>query len=373
MNKVFTAFFVILLFFGVTTNIMAQEETYNQPFEENLEGVVVRVVEEKEVGTETETHLYQELKILITKGSLKDRTITVKNGEFALANIPRYEEGDRLVVNYTKDLEGSDVFFIADYVRRNALLWLFIIFTILAIVVGKVWGITSILGMGFSFLIIFKFILPQIINGANPVLIAIVGSAFIIPVTFYLSHGFNNKTHIAIVGTIISLIITGVLAATFVEISKLTGFASEEAGFLQFEKGGLINMRGLLLAGIIIGTLGILDDVTVSQSAIVFQLREANKKLKFGRLYSQAMKVGHDHVSSMVNTLVLVYTGAAMPLLLLFINNPRPFSEIINYEIIADEIVRTLVGSIGLILAVPITTFLAAYYFKKTGEGIKKG
>jgi uncharacterized membrane protein len=188
---------------------------------------------------------------------------------------------------------------------------------------------------------------------------------FIIPVTFYLSHGFNKKTHVAIVGTIISLIITGVLAAVFVNISKLTGYASEEAGFLQSEIGGTINMKGVLLAGIIIGTLGVLDDITVSQSAIVYQLKKANKKLGFRQLFSRAMKVGHDHISSLINTLVLVYAGVAMPLLLLFVNNPRPFSEVINYEIIADEIVRTLVGSIGLITAVPITTVLAALWISE--------
>jgi len=183
----------------------------------------------------------------------------------------------------------------------------------------------------------------------------------IIPATFFLSHGFNKKTWIAIGGTLIALIITGVLADIFVEGAKLTGFASEEAGFLQAHKLGLINIKGLLLAGIIIGVLGVLDDITVSQSAIVQQLKEANSKLKAGELYKKAMSVGKDHIASMVNTLILVYTGAALPLLLLFIDNPHPFSDIINYEIIADEVVRTLVGSIGLMLAVPITTFIAAF------------
>ncbi len=126
-----------------------------------------------------------------------------------------------------------------------------------------------------------------------------------------------------------------------------------------------MNMKGLLLAGIIIGVLGVLDDITISQSAIVFQLKAANEKLKFKELYLRAMSVGQDHISSMVNTLILVYTGAALPLLLLFINNPRPFSEVVNYEIIADEVVRTLVGSIGLILAVPITTVIASWIAAK--------
>jgi len=161
------------------------------------------------------------------------------------------------------------------------------------------------------------------------------------------------------------LIITGVLAGFFVESAKLTGFASEEAGFLQIARGGTINIKGLLLAGIIISTLGVLDDVTVSQSSIVNQLKETDKNLSFEKLYQRAMKVGQDHISSMVNTLVLVYTGAALPLFLLFIDNPHPFLEVINYEIVADEIVRTLVGSIGLILAVPITTFIAAMTLEK--------
>jgi len=213
--------------------------------------------------------------------------------------------------------------------------------------------------MAISFLIIFSFILPQIVSGANPVEIAILGSLVIIPVSFFLSHGFNRKTFVAIVGTLIALVITGILSNIFVDTAHLTGFASEEAGFLQVIKQGTINMKGLLLAGIIIGVLGVLDDITISQSSIVFQLKETNSRLTMDELYKRAMDVGQDHISSMVNTLILVYTGAALPLLLLFINNPHPFSEIINYEIIADEIVRTLVGSIGLVLSVPITTFVA--------------
>jgi uncharacterized membrane protein len=223
----------------------------------------------------------------------------------------------------------------------------------------------SLLGMALSFFIIFFYILPQISSGANPVEIAILGSLVIIPVSFFLSHGINKKTFVAIGGTLIALVITGILANIFVDSAHLTGFASEEAGFLQVAKQGVINMRGLLLAGIIIGVLGVLDDITISQSSIVFQLKEANNKLDANELYTRAMKVGQDHISSMVNTLILVYTGAALPLLLLFINNPHPFSEIIIYEIIADEIVRTFVGSIGLVLSVPITTFIATLVASK--------
>ncbi|MBN1168377.1 YibE/F family protein [Candidatus Woesebacteria bacterium] len=358
--------FIIITIFTILVasyqKVSAQvKDPQDTPFEETLEGEVVEILEEKEINDYGSLRIYQKLRIEITKGSLEGKDINVENGKYPTANLVEYKIGDRLVIYRSKDIQGNDMFLISDYVRRDALFILFLIFALLVIFVDKAWGLTSILGMGFSFLITFKFILPQIIRGSDPVLTAIIGSIFIILVTFYLSHGFNKKTHIAIAGTFISLIITGVTASVFVNYSKLTGFASEEAGFLNFERQGSINMKGLLLAGIIIGTLGVLDDVTVSQSAIVYQLRSVNRRLRLKQLYKKAMNVGHDHVSSMVNTLVLVYTGAAMPLLLLFVNNPRPISEVINYEIIADEIVRTLVGSIGLVLAVPITTFLAAF------------
>ena len=330
--------------------------------EETLEGRVTQILEEKQIiptGVK-EPQLYQKLEILVTKGSLKDKKITIENGNLPMSNLQKYKVGDELVINYGKDFEGNDSFYITDYVRRSALLWLFVIFVIAAVAIGRWQGMTSLFGMGISFLVIFKFILPKIYAGNDPIQIAILGSLVIIPATFLLSHGVNKKTVIAVIGTLISLVVTGILANAFVEASKLTGFASEEAGFLQAYKPGLINIKGLLLAGIIIGVLGVLDDITISQSAIVQQLKAANPKLKAGELYKKAMAVGKDHIASMVNTLVLVYTGAALPLLLLFIDNPHPFSEVVNYEIIADEVVRTLVGSIGLILAVPITTFIAS-------------
>ncbi|MBU1000381.1 YibE/F family protein [Patescibacteria group bacterium] len=365
------------LFFSPT--VLAQNEAeqggieLNQQFpetehkEETLEGKITRILEEKQVTPmgAKEPQLYQKLEILVAKGSLKDKKITIENGNLLVSNLQKYKVGDELIINYSKDFEGNDNFFITDYVRRSALFWLFIIFVIMAVAIGRWQGMTSLVGMGISFLVIFKFILPRISAGSDPVQVVILGSLMIIPATFLLSHGINKKTGIAITGTLISLVITGILANIFVEASKLTGFASEEAGFLQEYQPGLVNIKGLLLAGIIIGVLGILDDVTISQSAIVQQLKIANPKLKAGELYKKAMALGKDHIASMVNTLVLVYTGAALPLLLLFIDNSRSFSEIVNYEIIADEIVRTLVGSIGLILAVPITTLIASLTAEK--------
>jgi len=366
MKKYFIVFITlicVLIFSSNLNKIKAQSGEMPQTSKpETLEAIIEKIIEEKQIQLigQQNRQLYQKLELLVTKGSIKDMKIIIESGLFPMANIQKYSEGERVMVSYSKDFKGNDSYYISDYIRRDSLLWLFLLFAALTIYVAKRRGLTSLLGMGISFFIIFTFILPKILSGADPTQTVIIASLFITPLTFYLSHGLNNKTTVAVISTIIALMITGVLSNIFIDAAKLTGFASEEASFLQIAKQGMINMKGLLLAGIIIGMLGILDDITISQSAIVFQLKEANSKLKFDDLYRQAMNVGQDHISSMVNTLILVYTGAALPLLLLFINNPQPFSEIINYELIADEIMRTLIGSIGLILSVPITTFIAS-------------
>jgi len=353
----FCGLFLFLSFF--VTKVQAQDVL---PKEETLVGRIVKILEEKKLEVEGQPpSQYQKLEVLVTEGSLKDKTVNIEVGDIAVVNQQKYQPNEEVVITYTKGMDNEDVFYITDYVRHKSLIWLFVIFVILTVIVGKWRGLSSLVGMGLSFLVIFKYILPSISGGADPINTAIIGSLFIIPISFYLSHGFNKKTTVAVVGTLITLVITGFLAKTYVEVARLTGFASEEAGFLQVAKQGVMNMKGLLLAGIIIGVLGVLDDITISQSAVVFQLKKANPLIKQRELYKAAMNVGQDHIASMVNTLILVYTGAALPLFLLFINNPKPFHQIVNFEPVAEEIVRTLVGSIGLILAVPITTFIASF------------
>jgi uncharacterized membrane protein len=355
-------FFLLLLVYLPLSSVWAQEiqETDTSLQEELLEGKVIGILDEKTTFRDEERLLYQKLEIEITKGSLKNQKIEVEKGDIPIVGQPKYKVGDKVVISYSQDFEGNNVFFITDYVRRWPLVWLFLIFVVLAVTIGQWRGASSLVGLVISFLVIFLFILPQIYQGNDPILITIIGSLVIIPATFFLSHGFNQKTLVAMAGTFVALIIVGFLSQFFISFAKLTGYSSEEAAFLHLSKGGTINMKGILLAGIIIGALGVLDDITVSQAAIVQQLREANPRMKAKELFKRAMNVGQDHIASMINTLVLVYTGAALPLMLLFIDNPRPFSEIINYQMIAEEIVRTLVGSVGLILAVPITTLLAS-------------
>ena len=356
MKKIVLAvFFAFLAIQMCSIKVSAQ----SQSEQKNYKATITQILEKKTSGNLNTGEMFQKLELLVnSKGELYQQKITAENID------PRieYQVGDQLMI-YQAD---SDTFLIADQVRTKPLLILFIIFVLAVLLISKWRGVGSLLGMAFSFLVIIYFILPKIAGGDNPILIAILGSFLIIPATFYPSHGVNRKTSVAILSTLIALVITGLLANFFLDFAKLSGLSSEEAGFLQTMNPEVFNnMRGLLLAGIIIGVLGVLDDVTVSQASIVWQLKIANPHFTSTELYKRAMEVGRDHISSMVNTLVLVYAGASLPLLLLFNDAAKPFSEIVNYEILADEIVRTLVGSIGLILVVPISTFLAAIFVGK--------
>lgn len=340
---IFTVLLISSLFVFSNSEVIAQEETF--------EAKIIKILEE-DGG-------YQKMEVEAVSGQYKGQRVIVENGMYVSANNLKYKLGDGVVITANELEDGSSLFVIADHVRRPVLFYLFTLFIILTVVIAGKWGLASIGGMFYSFYVIFVFILPMIIKGYNPVLVTIVGSMFIVPVTFGLSHGINRKTINAMLGTIISMVFVGILSAIFVNLAKLTGFAAEEASFLQYQLGDLIDLRGILLAGIIISSLGVMDDITVSQASVVSELRSANPKLSKKELFIRSMRVGKDHIASLVNTLILVYTGASLPLLLLFVNNPHPFTEIINYEIISEEIVRTLVGSIGLILAVPITSYIA--------------
>jgi len=328
----------------------------------SIEAKVTKIIEEKQIEIMGSNQLYQKLELELSTPDKK--IINIENGHQPLANVIKYYPNDRVLVNLSQGIDGQEEYIIVDFIRRDSLILLFIIFIVLLLVIAKWKGVMALLGMIFTFFVVFAFVLPQLLAGNNPVFIAIIASLIIIPISFYLAHGFNKKTTIAIISSIVSLIITAILASIFSYIGHLTGFSSEEAGMLSINLGNL-NMKGILLAGIVIGNLGVLDDITISQAAIVEELVTTAKLTKPKDLYTRSMIIGKDHITSMVNTLVLAYAGASLPLLLIFTQNPHPFSEIINYEFLAEEIIRTLVGSIGLILAVPITTLIAANWSKK--------
>lgn len=333
-------------------------------YEEIIEGTVRKVVRTEETETTSGLEYYQILELEVSRGSLDGKIIEIENGIMPSIYSQEYKEGDRLVILRSENNYGENIFAIVDHVRRPILFWLFALFIFVVILVSGKQGLRSLLGLLFSFFVLFRLVLPLILSGYNPVWSAILGCLLIIPVSFYLSHGINRKTSVAILGTLLTLILTGLLASFFASLGQLTGLADEAAVFLKSDTGDRINFQGLLLAGILISMLGVLDDISISQASVAAELKAAKASISFVELYKRTMNVGKDHIGSMVNTLVLVYTGASLPLLLLFIDHSHTFYEVLNYEFIAEEIIQTLVGSIGLILTVPITTFFACFRSK---------
>lgn len=272
---------------------------------------------------------------------------------------PPVEEGDRVVLGFTADAPPGSQYYLADFQRETPLVLLAALFVAAVIVLGRVKGFRALVGLGFTMVLLVTFLIPAVLEGANPVAVAVVAASAILLVNLYLAHGPTVATTTAVVGTLASMALIGVLAVVFVGATHLTGMASEEASFLQ-AASGRVNLEGLLLGGIIIGSLGVLDDVTVTQASAVWELHAANPALGPAGLYRSALRIGRDHVASTVNTLVLAYAGASLPLLILLAEADRRMADVLTGEVVAAEIVRTLVGSVGLVASVPITTALAA-------------
>ncbi|NQU83798.1 MAG: YibE/F family protein [Parcubacteria group bacterium] len=309
----------------------------------------------------------QRLKLKGLEGDWKNKEMIFDGTQFDVLSASEYQIGDKVLVNYNINFRGEQNFYVVGFSRTNYIYWLTFLFALVVVVIGRLKGLRALIVLLLTFLIILKFIIPRILAGSDPLFISIIGSFFILILAVYITEGFKKTSTIAIFSILISLIITGLLSVWFSSLTKLTGFASEEAAFLVGLTETNINIKGLLLAGIIIGALGVLDDVIISQVSLVRELRASNPKLSKYELYRQAMRVGVSHLSSMVNTLFLAYAGASLPLLILFSvkgSTSLTFSQAIDNEIIATEIVRTITGSIGLVLAVPIATFLAVHFLK---------
>jgi uncharacterized membrane protein len=246
-----------------------------------------------------------------------------------------------------------------DFQRGTPMLVLAIAFAAIVLLFGRWRGALSLAGLGFSLALVLLFVVPAILDGEPALAVAVVGSLAVALITIPLAHGAGPKSLAAVLGTAASLLLTALLALIFTNATHLTGLSSEEGTFLQLA-GADLSLEGLLLAGMVIGALGVLDDVTVSQASTVLALRAANPQLRFRQLFATALRVGRDHVSATVNTLVLAYVGASLPLLLIFSSTDLGVGEALSTELVAKEVVATLVGSIGLIAAVPLTTALAA-------------
>lgn len=284
------------------------------------------------------------------------------------------DQGDRVDVDvgdavrvYRNELpEGAviggvpvDPYSFADFERRRPLVLLLLAFVVVVIVTGRFRGLRALAGLAASVGVIVLFIVPAILDGRSPAAVALFGALAIMLLTIPLAHGLGPKSVAACLGTAVSLVLTLTLAAFASEVAHLSGLSSDEAIFLRATADDL-SIEGLLLAGMVIGALGVLDDLTVTQASAVMALRRANPALDTRQLFARALDVGHDHIAATVNTLVLAYAGAALPVLLVFSVAGTSPGDAVNTEAVAEEVVGMLVGSIGLVAAVPITTGLAA-------------
>lgn len=347
---------IIIGLLSVTPPVYAQEISV-------IRARVVAIEEEGERSLGDIVAPYQRIKIEFTSGEHTGGQRIITHGEtFTLQPQQMVKVGDAVIIEVV-DTDGEEAYRIIDRYRLPSMAIIIVAFIVLILVLSRWQGVGSLAGLVVSFVVIMLYIVPAILRGDDPVMTSIIGAATMLVVTMYLAHGWSVRSHVAVVSTIISLVVTGILSTVFVSMTQLSGLGSEEAYSLTIGGGNIANFQGLLLGGMILGALGVLDDVTSAQSAAVFELFGANSKLTMQSLFWRGIRIGREHISSLVNTLVLAYAGASLPLFLMFVINPAnmPVWLILNNEFVAEEIVRTLSGSFGLVLAVPITTLLAAY------------
>jgi uncharacterized membrane protein len=275
------------------------------------------------------------------------------------AGAPDFEAGDRVIVGAVPDAPIESRYELLDYQRQLPLLILVLTFAAAVIVLSRWRGVASLASLVLSIAVLITFVLPALLDGRPPLAVAVVGASAIMIATLYLSYGVSVRTSVALLGTLFSLTLTGVLGLVFTSAGRFTGLADEASVYLG-AVGASIDIRGLLLAGLVIGALGVLDDVTVTQTAAVWELADADPEASRRALFAAGLRIGRQHVSATVNTLVLAYAGASLPVLLLFaVSGQGPLDTVTN-ELIAQEVVRALVGGLGIIAAVPLTTLIAA-------------
>lgn len=318
-------------------------------------------------GTDTTTPT-QMLKVKVLTGVDEGKTVTFKNDYIQLS------VGDIFYVRHQSNhLDSSDYWSVSDPYRLNILLGLAIVFVLLLFLFGGIQGVRGLASLIGSFFLIFYLLVPGIYGGYNAVLVSIGVASLIIVVGSYITHGFNRTTSSAVLGMIITVIITGLGAYYVVHAAHLSGYGSEESTFLNLNTRGSIDMVGLLFGGIMIGLLGVLYDIAIGQAISIEELFRVGKHLTRTEVYKRGIRIGREHIGALVNTLAIAYVGASLPLILLMQSSTTGILFIINNEVFSTEIVRILVGSIGLILAVPITTFLSSYMlFGKVTESHKE-
>ena len=351
-------FLIVGVFLSGVLTVQAQE--VHQELQETVRAKVLEVLAEVDrdiMGTNTTTTV-QTLRIEFLEG-LKEGTVTTFDNDMVLL-----KKDDVIFVNRLESIDGSEYILFKDVERRPQLAIIFGFFLFLVIVFAGWQGVRALVSLGISLGAIVYLLVPALLAGYSPALASLVISAGILAVILFFTHGIRPHVVIAFFGTVLAVAVTCLIAWLSVSWLSLTGFSSDASVYLNFSTGGTLDFSGLLLGSIIIGLLGVLDDVSITQASVVHELRRANNNLNWRELYTRAIRVGRDHVGSLVNTLALAYVGAALPLVLLYSRAEASFASSVNQEVIASELVRIIIGSMGLILAVPLTTVIAAWYFR---------
>ena len=317
---------------------------------------VIEIIEQERTtipGTDTPTIL-QSVKARILDGNDLGKEVVIRNDYSGLAT------GTVVYLTHTmNELDGTDDYMVSDVYRLPQLLLLVGLFVLSVFVFGGKQGIRGLLSLIGSLFIIFYILLPAILNGYSALPTTIGIASLIIVVGSYITHGLNRTTTSAVIGMIATIILTGLLAYLSVTYTHLTGMSNEESVYLNFNTHGTINLAGLLLGGILIGLLGVLYDVAIGQAVAVEELSAAGTHLSRKEIYQRALRIGREHIGALVNMLAIAYVGVSLTLLLLYSTSEASWAVTFNREVFATEIVRIMVGSIGVILAVPITTFFS--------------
>jgi uncharacterized membrane protein len=340
---------------------------------EKTEIVKAQVLEIKDEGTTNIPELNipqikQQVTVKILSGEQKDKTVSFLNDYIEL------KKGEIFYLNHTVDPgSGLEFYSVQDAYRLPVLYFFIALFVILVLLIGGLQGLRGLLSLAGSFLLIAFVLLPGIMHGFSPILVSIGVASLIIILGSYVTHGFNKTTSSAVIGMIVTVIFTGIMAYVAVHVSNFSGYDNEEAMYLNLNARGQIDLIGILIGGMMIGFLGVLYDVAIGQAISVEELHHIAPHIERKTIFKRAIRIGREHIGALVNTLAIAYVGAFLPLLLLFSTPPVDVGMILNRELFATEVLRILIGSIGLVLAVPITTFLSVYMLiKKDGKNLPK-
>lgn len=355
MRLVLAFFIASSLSFVCTESIFAQQEK-----DETYLARVISMEESKEkaVPNIDKQVMYKTVTVLFLNGELEGQSKELTDAGFLLT------VGSKVYVRHVTAFDGSQYFSIQEPYRLPVLGFIVFGFIVLVFILGGKQGILSMIALFVSFGLIFRYLFPSILTGGNVIVLSTIGALLTLLVVMVMTHGFTRLTLSAYLGCLLSVFATLFFATWAVKATALTGFASEESVYLNLATNGNINFVALLIGGIIIGVVGVLDDITITQASVVNELYRANTSLTKLELYKRALRVGKDHMGAVINTLILAYTGASLPIVLLLYVSDSPFLELVNREVITTEIIRSIAGSAGLLVAVPLTTLIAVFLVK---------